>query len=161
MIFPVLLQCAARETECHEEKNNSSYFQPELVAARDEGPQGGANRAFCRTERAAAAGLLADIVPGYTRRCAQLLERRNFGHGLDFNSLGRYNDATCRSRAAGSGTHRSRVARIQSDWVAMQTASPDFVQLKSGMKAAWMAGDFGQIASFVSGEEEVSSHDWA
>ncbi|MGB8727871.1 MAG: class I SAM-dependent methyltransferase [Candidatus Sulfotelmatobacter sp.] len=36
----------------------------------------------------------------------------------------------------------------------MQTATPDFAQLKSGMKAAWMAGDFGQIAGFVSGEEE-------
>ena len=36
----------------------------------------------------------------------------------------------------------------------MQTATPDFAQLKSGMKAAWMAGDFGQIAGFVSDEEE-------
>jgi 2-polyprenyl-3-methyl-5-hydroxy-6-metoxy-1,4-benzoquinol methylase len=36
----------------------------------------------------------------------------------------------------------------------METVAPDFAQLKSGMKAAWMAGDFGQIATFVSGEEE-------
>ncbi len=34
----------------------------------------------------------------------------------------------------------------------MQTVSPDIAQLKSGMKAAWMAGDFGQIANFISGE---------
>jgi SAM-dependent methyltransferase len=34
----------------------------------------------------------------------------------------------------------------------MQTVSPDFAQLKSGMKATWMAGDFGQIANFISGE---------
>jgi SAM-dependent methyltransferase len=36
----------------------------------------------------------------------------------------------------------------------MQTVSPDFTQLKSRMKAAWMAGDFGQIANFISGESE-------
>jgi 2-polyprenyl-3-methyl-5-hydroxy-6-metoxy-1,4-benzoquinol methylase len=36
----------------------------------------------------------------------------------------------------------------------MKTVVPDFAQLKSGMKAAWMAGDFGQIASSVSAEEE-------
>jgi SAM-dependent methyltransferase len=36
----------------------------------------------------------------------------------------------------------------------MQTAAPDLAQLKSGMKAAWMAGDFGQIAGFISGEAE-------
>jgi SAM-dependent methyltransferase len=31
----------------------------------------------------------------------------------------------------------------------MQTATPDFAQLKSGMKASWMAGDFGQIAHYT------------
>lgn len=36
----------------------------------------------------------------------------------------------------------------------MQTVTPDLAQLKSGMKAAWMAGDFGQIAKVVSGEAE-------
>ena len=36
----------------------------------------------------------------------------------------------------------------------MPTATPDFVQLKSGMKASWMAGDFGQIANFTAGEAE-------
>lgn len=36
----------------------------------------------------------------------------------------------------------------------MQNVSPDLAQLKAGMKAAWMAGDFGQIATFISGEAE-------
>jgi ubiquinone/menaquinone biosynthesis C-methylase UbiE len=31
----------------------------------------------------------------------------------------------------------------------MQSASPDFAQLKSNLKASWMAGDFGQIANFT------------
>jgi len=40
----------------------------------------------------------------------------------------------------------------------MQTASPSFEQLKSTMKATWMAGDFGQIANFTakSAEEFVA-----
>lgn len=36
----------------------------------------------------------------------------------------------------------------------MPTVTPDFALLKSGMKAAWMAGDFGQIAGSISGEAE-------
>jgi SAM-dependent methyltransferase len=36
----------------------------------------------------------------------------------------------------------------------MPTVTSDLEQLKSGMKAAWMAGDFGQIAPFISGEAE-------
>jgi hypothetical protein len=31
----------------------------------------------------------------------------------------------------------------------MQSASPDCAQLKSNMRASWMAGDFGQIANFT------------
>jgi ubiquinone/menaquinone biosynthesis C-methylase UbiE len=30
----------------------------------------------------------------------------------------------------------------------MSSGTPDFAQLKAGMKAAWMAGDFGQIAAY-------------
>jgi SAM-dependent methyltransferase len=37
----------------------------------------------------------------------------------------------------------------------MPTVAPDLAQLKSGMKAAWMAGDFGQIATFISGEAQA------
>src|SRR5437588_3590762 len=36
----------------------------------------------------------------------------------------------------------------------MQTSAPDHTQLKSAMKAAWMAGDFGQIANFTAREAE-------
>lgn len=36
----------------------------------------------------------------------------------------------------------------------MTTAAPDIAKLKSGMKAAWMAGDFGQIAPYIAGEAQ-------
>jgi SAM-dependent methyltransferase len=40
----------------------------------------------------------------------------------------------------------------------METGSPEFVQMKSNMKASWMAGDFGQIANFTrqAGEDFVA-----
>src|SRR5260370_33558817 len=34
----------------------------------------------------------------------------------------------------------------------MSIATPDFAKLKSGLKASWMAGDFGQIANFTAAE---------
>lgn len=36
----------------------------------------------------------------------------------------------------------------------MQTTSPELAELKSRMKATWMAGDFGQIANFTAREAE-------
>ena len=36
----------------------------------------------------------------------------------------------------------------------MQTSVPDLDQLKSRLKATWMAGDFGQIANFTATEAE-------
>src|SRR5438445_11607481 len=40
----------------------------------------------------------------------------------------------------------------------MQSASPDFAQLKSNLKASWMAGDFGQIANYAvkAGEDFIA-----
>ena len=90
MIFPVLLHSGSGETEGHDEKNDSSHFQPQLVGGAAERSQSRANPAHDRVERAAASGLL----PGDARHHAQLLQGRNFAHALDFNSLRRYNDAT-------------------------------------------------------------------
>src|SRR3984893_15321248 len=36
----------------------------------------------------------------------------------------------------------------------MSIATPHFAKLKSGLKASWMAGDFGQIANFTAAEAE-------
>jgi ubiquinone/menaquinone biosynthesis C-methylase UbiE len=40
----------------------------------------------------------------------------------------------------------------------MPSESPDFAQLKSSMKASWMAGDFGEIANLnvKAGEEFIA-----
>ena len=41
----------------------------------------------------------------------------------------------------------------------MQAVSPELAQLKSRMKASWMAGDFGQIASYsAKGSEDFVAH---
>ena len=34
----------------------------------------------------------------------------------------------------------------------MSIATPDFAKLKSGLKASWMAGDFGQVANVAAAE---------
>jgi ubiquinone/menaquinone biosynthesis C-methylase UbiE len=36
----------------------------------------------------------------------------------------------------------------------MSIATPDFAKLKSGLKASWIAGDFGQVANFTAAEAE-------
>jgi 2-polyprenyl-3-methyl-5-hydroxy-6-metoxy-1,4-benzoquinol methylase len=36
----------------------------------------------------------------------------------------------------------------------MSIATPDFAKLKSGLKASWIAGDFGQIANVTAAEAE-------
>ena len=36
----------------------------------------------------------------------------------------------------------------------MEAASPQLAQLKSALKSAWMAGDFGEIAKYSSREGE-------
>ncbi|HEY2353068.1 MAG TPA: hypothetical protein VGH83_11185 [Candidatus Acidoferrum sp.] len=37
----------------------------------------------------------------------------------------------------------------------MGTSGPHIEQLKQNMKAAWMAGDFGQIARYSAAEAEI------
>jgi hypothetical protein len=97
VIFPVFLHGGAGKAECHDEENDSDHFQPQLVGCARERSHDRASTCHQRAERAAAACLL----PRNTRRRAQLLERRNFAHGLDFNSLWRYNDATSGDGARG------------------------------------------------------------
>ncbi len=50
--------------------------------------------------------------------------------------------------------NRSAGMRIQFMSAVMQTISPDLAKLKSGMKATWMAGDFGQVANYTADEAE-------
>ena len=40
----------------------------------------------------------------------------------------------------------------------MQTSAPDLTELKSRLKATWVAGDFGQIANFTAHEAALAAH---
>ena len=86
----------------HGQKYRAGYFQPQLVGRAPERSGCGAGPAHHRIDGAAASGLL----PGYPRDHSQLSNGRNLIHGLDFNSLRGYNDATY------SATNRSRAAGI-------------------------------------------------
>jgi hypothetical protein len=94
MIFSILLHSGAGKAERHEEEKQSHNLQPQLVSGAPERSRRGADRAHQRPERAIASGLLA----GNSGRRSQLLQGRNFIHGLDFNSLRRYNDERLAAR---------------------------------------------------------------
>jgi len=93
-----VLRVFADERDSAEGRNHQKHcardLEPKLVQRAAERADRGAHSAHNSVERAAAPGLLA----GNPRHHSQLLPSRNFAHGLDFNSLQSYNDAT-----AGSG----------------------------------------------------------
>ena len=90
MIFSVFLDRSAAKTQGHHEEDNPRNLKPQLMQGVSERPCRGADGAHDGTERAAAARL----VPRNPRHNARFSPGRNFAHGLDFNSLRRYNDAT-------------------------------------------------------------------
>ncbi len=90
MIFFILFEGGTGKTEGHQEENQAHHLEPELVRRASERATGGAHTAHHRVERTASSGLL----PGDPCYHAELSECRNLAHGLDFNSLRRYNDAT-------------------------------------------------------------------
>jgi hypothetical protein len=90
MIFPVLLHRCAGKAERHDEEKEPHNLEPQLVGRARERPRSGADCAHQRPQRTVASGLLA----GNSGRRSELSQGRNFIHGLDFNSLRRYNDAT-------------------------------------------------------------------
>ena len=90
VIFSVFLKRGAAEAEGHDQKNHSRHLQPELVGDMQEGPGRRLDGAHDGAERAVAARLLARD----PRHHPNLSPSGNFAHGLDFNSLRRYNDAT-------------------------------------------------------------------
>lgn len=144
VIFRIFLPRGAAEAKSHDEKDDSGHLEPQLVHNVTEGARRRADRAHDGAERAASSGLLA----GNPRHRSHFAPGGNFAHDLDFNSLQRYNDATLRSSepffCLGHLTERAF----------MQTSTPDLDQLKSRMKATWMAGDFGQIANYSAREAE-------
>ena len=90
MIFPVFLDRSAAKTQGHHEEDNPRNLKPQLVQRAPERACRGTDGAHDGAERAAAARL----VPCNPRYDACPSPGRNFAHGLDFNSLRRYNDAT-------------------------------------------------------------------
>jgi hypothetical protein len=105
MKFSVLLHSGSGKAKGHDEEKESHHLQPQLVGGAPERSRGGADRAHDRAERTVAYGLLPGHLPGNSGRHPELSKSRNLVHGLDFNSLRRYNDA-----ALGSGVPENRSA---------------------------------------------------
>ena len=84
---------ASGKAESHDEEEESHDLEPQLVSGAPYGAARGADAAHDRVKRAVAPSLASRDL-GHD---PQLSEGRNFTHGLDFNSLRRYNDATRRA----------------------------------------------------------------
>lgn len=94
MIFSVLFERRARETESHQQKDDPRDLQPELVHGAGERSKSSARSRHHGIECAAALHLLAGN-PGHN---SSLAPGGKFAHALDFNSLWRYNDPHTRER---------------------------------------------------------------
>ncbi len=89
MVFPILFCRGARETQSHNQEHNPCNLQPQLVQYAAESPPGSGGGLGGRAHRPAALGQLRC----HPRRHCYLSSSRNLAHGLDFNSLQRYNGA--------------------------------------------------------------------
>jgi len=76
------------------QKHRARHFQPQNVGHLPKRSRRGARPLQHRAPGAAARSLLREQPPRHARGCPQLPCGRNVAHGLDFNSLRRYNDAT-------------------------------------------------------------------
>jgi hypothetical protein len=94
MILSVFLHRRGGKTDRHDKKNESGNFKPELMQYTPKSACRAADRAHDGVKRAAPARLIARN----PHHDARLVPSRNFAHGLDFNSLRRYNDANARWR---------------------------------------------------------------
>jgi hypothetical protein len=141
MIFPELFDAGPTEAERHYEKNKACHFKPKLMQHASKSARRTANGAHNSIKRAAAARLIACD----PCRDARLAPCRNFAHGLDFNSLRRYNDAT-----SGGEPFRCQRHRITVGWLLSGGGSVD-PQLKQLMKEL---GD--AINESLSDSEQIS-----
>jgi hypothetical protein len=73
----------------HHQEYQARNLKPQLVKDATQSPRRGKDRLLRRTDDPAALSLLR----GYSRHHSQLPCGRNLVHGLDFNSLRRYNNA--------------------------------------------------------------------
>ncbi len=126
---------------CDGQEGEACYLQPKLVQHLDKMLD---RRNDCLQKGRhgpVSADLLAEDLGG---NAAHLPCGRNGAHRSILAVFAGYNDAT---------VWRCCIKRRKQMWGnSMPEPAPDFKQLKAGMKAAWMAGDFGQIAQVTANE---------
>ena len=94
LVFLILTrQCKSAEHR-HGQEHRARHFQPQHMSHLPERSCRGARSLPHRIPDAAPRGLFGKQLPGHARGCPQLPCGRNVVHGLDFNSLRRYNGAT-------------------------------------------------------------------
>jgi len=94
LVFPILTRQSEAAERRHKQEHRARHFQPQNVGHLPERPRRRARPLQHRAPGAAAHGLFGKQLPRHARGCPQLPCGRNVVHGLDFNSLRRYNGAT-------------------------------------------------------------------
>jgi hypothetical protein len=98
----ILFRRSKPATRGHHQKNQPGNLQPQLMQHPPKRPPHSRQGASRGPHRPAALSLLRS----YPCRHSQLSCRGNLAHGLDFNSLRRYNDRSLYSRSKPLGTRR-------------------------------------------------------
>jgi hypothetical protein len=93
LVLRILFSRSESATRRHHQKNQPRNLKPQLMQHAPERPGGRRNCLRHGPCRPAA----LDLLPGHARHYPQLSCRRNLAHGLDFNSLRRYNGASLRT----------------------------------------------------------------
>jgi hypothetical protein len=94
LVFLILTRQGEAAKYRHRQEHSAGHFQPQNMGQLPKRPCGRTRPLPHRVPDAAARGLFGKQLSRHARGCPQLPCGRNVVHGLDFNSLRRYNDAT-------------------------------------------------------------------
>jgi len=95
LVLRILFCCGKPATSRHHQENQPRNLQPQLMQHPSQGPRHRSSGLSRGPHHPAA----LDLLRGHAPHHPDLSCPRNLAHGLDFNSLQRYNDASLPSRS--------------------------------------------------------------
>ena len=96
LVFCIFVRQRDAAKASHREENKPCYLKPKLVKHAPERSRSSTRRRSNCSDCATALGMLPRQTSRHSGNDSQLSCRGNLAHGLDFNSLWRYNGAACR-----------------------------------------------------------------
>ena len=96
LVFCIFMRQRDAAEASHREENKPCYLKPKLVQDAPERSRSSTHRRSNCVDCATAFGMLPRQTSCYSGNYSELSCCGNLAHGLDFNSLWRYNGAACR-----------------------------------------------------------------